>query len=159
MMAVAGASMVCSTLPRFKCGLRRSLAACETTKTNRAGLVLLVVGAQRIRSYTAINICGVTGSGRHLRWVRALRKMMSSASSFTAWPTGRSLLQHARIRAQIASKAVCRDGQSASNRLDSFDGGNLGDVMAQHVLDAVTQRDRRGGTTGTGALEMQKHGT
>src|SRR5437764_1366318 len=84
MMAVAGADMVCSTLPLFKWGFSRSFASLDITNTKRAGVVLLVVGPQRARSYAAIRSCGVTGSGRHLRWVRALRNKTSSASSLTA---------------------------------------------------------------------------
>jgi len=48
-MAVTGASMVWRTLPAPD-ALQPRLGSGETTKTMRAGVILLVVGPQRIRS-------------------------------------------------------------------------------------------------------------
>ena len=50
MIAVTGADMVLSRLPSERNGFSRSFASFETTKTMRAGLILALVGPQRMRS-------------------------------------------------------------------------------------------------------------
>src|SRR5579871_4830686 len=84
MIATAGAVIVFSTFEGSRCGLIRSFAAGVLRKAIRAGEQFALVGPKRIRSYTAISNALLTGLSSHLFWLRALRKIVSSASSLTA---------------------------------------------------------------------------
>src|SRR2546427_7516863 len=81
MIAVTGASVTFCRLPSRTRGFSRSFAAGVVTNTMRNGKQFALVGPQRIRSYRAASCSRETGLSNHLFWVRALRKIVSSAES------------------------------------------------------------------------------
>src|SRR5258708_7640164 len=59
----------------------RRIATKVIPNTMRTGKQFALVGPQRIRSYAAASCSRETGLSNHLFWVRALRKIVSSAES------------------------------------------------------------------------------
>src|SRR5882757_4298676 len=96
MIAVTGASVTFCRLPSRTRGFSRSFAAKVITNTMRTGKQFALVGPQRIRSYTAASCSRATGLSNHLFWVRALRKIVSSAESSSG----------VTIRCLLALKAI-----------------------------------------------------
>src|SRR6266702_631374 len=81
MIAVTGASVTFCRLPSRTRGFNRSFATGVVTNTMRTGKQFALVGPQRIRSYRAASCSRETGLSNHLFWVRASRKIVSSAES------------------------------------------------------------------------------
>src|SRR5687767_13469637 len=84
MIAVTGAVIVFSALPGARAGNSRCLAAGVRRKTIRAGLLLALVGPQRIRSQSRRSVSSCTGLASHALNVRPFRKRRSRTSSFAA---------------------------------------------------------------------------
>src|SRR5271165_975435 len=140
MMAVTGALIVLSRLPSDKNDFSRSFASFDITKTMRPGLILALVGPQRMRSYTAMSRAGLTGLSSHLFWVRALRKITSRASSLTACDMASSKCDFVKL------ETIPIPGNRG--RLNRFDGVHFRNEVAKHILDAVFERHRRGRAPG-----------
>src|SRR6476660_6821200 len=50
-----------------------------------------------------------------------------------------------------------KDDSSRTEGLNGFDGRHFGNVMAEHILDAVSQRDGRRRAASAASLKMQEH--
>src|ERR1700736_1666319 len=96
MIAVTGASVTFCRLPSRTRGFSRSFAAGVAANAMRTGKQFALVGPQRIRSYRAASCSRETGLSSHLFWVRALRKIVSSAESSSG----------VTIRCLLALKAI-----------------------------------------------------
>src|SRR6266446_5600237 len=112
MIAVTGASVTFCRLPSRTRGFSRSFAAKVITNTMRTGKQFALVGPQRIRSYTAASCSRETGLSSHLFWVRALRKIVSSAES-SSGVTIRSLLALEATLIQVAAHYLIEASRAA----------------------------------------------
>src|SRR5258706_2312174 len=104
MIAVTGASVPFCRLPSRTRGFSRSFAAKVITNTMRTGKQFALVGPQRIRSYTAASCSRETGLSNHLFWVRALRKIVSSAESSSGVTIRCLLALKATVAAHYSSR-------------------------------------------------------
>src|SRR4029077_261900 len=94
-------------------GFSRSFAAGVAANTMRTGKQFALVGPQRIRSYRAASCSRETGLSNHLFWVRALRKVVSSAESSSGVTIRCLLALKAILLVQVAAHYLIEASRAA----------------------------------------------
>src|ERR1700739_2693611 len=113
MIAVTGASIPFCRLPSRTGGLSRSFAAGVVTNTMRTGKQFALVGPQRIRSNRATSCSRETRFSNHLFWLRALRKIVSSAESSSGVAIGFLLALEATLSIQVVGHYLIEASRAA----------------------------------------------